>query len=84
MFDYYSERPQPSVQVRTDDLFRTAICWLVSKKIPIDDLRIMVNSVIITSKVYSFSGYSVFGKTENENNLYKIINKKEYIEDFKS
>ena len=66
MFDYYSERPQPSVQVRTDDL------------------RIMVNSVIITSKVYSFSGYLVFGKTENENNLYKIINKKEYTEDFKS
>ena len=63
MMDYYSDANMPSVNIRVAYLKEYAY----KKKYSCTDLNDIILKIILSTKDYSLSGYSVFGKkTEQE------------------
>ena len=74
MNDYYSDFPQPSVDVRARNLVDVMLReQKFREKFSSDDLKKISLDVVKDSKEYSMSGYNVFGFAEEKARLYKVL-----------
>ena len=72
MMDFYSEQPMPSLMERKNSLINYAKTTL---KLNIDcDLENKIIGIVSETLEYSLSGYAVFGKSDEQQRLKKILN----------
>ena len=77
MNDYYSQLPQPSVDVRTGNLVDVMLRdQKIRNYFTPDELKNIALEVVKVSKEYSQSGYNVFGYAEERQRMITALESK--------
>ena len=75
MMDYYSQFSMPTIEERKQYLLEYANTLEITKVYDKKLLNEIITKIVAETHNFSFTGYSVFGKKEEQTKLYNILHK---------
>jgi len=75
MMDYYSQFDMPSTEERKKDLLNYANKLTNIIECTPEELDRIASRIVSETEKYSYTGYSVFGRKQEQTKIFNILNK---------